>query len=87
MGAGPHEHFSCVMVENENRGNWRTLSDEERGKLRLLAAREFGGYASPEIEQAWLEEIKRREREFDEGKVKSIPYEEVMGELRERYCK
>ena len=64
------------------------LSDEERGKLlRLLAAREFGSYASPEIEQAWLEEIKRREREFNEGKVKSIPYEEVMGELRERYCK
>ena len=64
------------------------LSDEERGKLlRLLAVRESGGYASPEIEQAWLEEIKRREREFEEGKVTSIPYEEVMGELRERYCK
>ncbi len=64
------------------------LSEAEREKLvRILTMQTDTGFASPEIEQAWLEEIKRREREYNEGKVQSAPYEEVMGELRERYCK
>jgi len=38
------------------------LSDKEREKLlRLLVTRESHDDASPEIEQAWLEEIERRE--------------------------
>jgi len=63
------------------------LSDKERGKLmRLLVTREPQGYASPEIEQAWLEEIERRERDIAEGKSGWLPGDEVMRELRERYC-
>jgi len=63
------------------------LSDEERGKLmRLLVTRESHGYVSPEIEQAWLEEIKRRERDIAEGRSDWLPGDEVMRELRERYC-
>ena len=63
------------------------LSDEERGKLmQLLVIRESHGYASPEIEQAWLAEIKRRELDLVEGRSDWLPGDEVMRELRERYC-
>lgn len=62
------------------------LSDEEQEKLReLLEARCGGEFASPEIEQAWLEEAKRIDREVDEGRIELIPAEEVMRELRKRY--
>jgi len=64
------------------------LSAEEREELmRLLSMRANNGYASPEIEKAWMEEIERRERDLAEGRDKWIPGDEVMRELRERYPK
>jgi putative addiction module component (TIGR02574 family) len=33
----------------------------------------------------WLNEIERRSREFEEGKVKAIPWEEVKRELDRKY--
>jgi len=41
-------------------------------------------YADPEVEAAWRGEIERRLREYDEGKVKGIPSEEVFREARKR---
>ena len=38
-----------------------------------------------EIDAAWSEEIERRIREIDEGRVKLIPGEEVLAELRSRF--
>ena len=38
-----------------------------------------------EIDAAWSEEIERRIREVEEGKVKLIPGEEVLAELRSRF--
>ena len=38
-----------------------------------------------EIDAAWSEEIERRIREVDEGRVKLIPGEEVLAELRSRF--
>lgn len=62
------------------------LSDEEQLKLRdLLDTRCRGGFASPEIERAWLEEAKRIDREVDAGRIELIPAEEAMRELRKRY--
>ena len=51
----------------------------------LLDAGCTGGFASSEIEQAWLEEAKRVDREVDAGRMELIPAEEVMRELRKRY--
>lgn len=63
------------------------LTDEEREKLlRFLVSPPEGDFASPEIEQAWLEEAKRRDRAVADGKESLIPGEEVIRELRERYC-
>jgi len=63
-----------------------TLSDDERMKLlRLLTRPQDQGYASPEIEVAWQDEIEQREREIENGKSDWLPGAEVMAELGERY--
>jgi putative addiction module component (TIGR02574 family) len=38
-----------------------------------------------EIDAAWAEEIERRMRDIDEGRVKLIPGDEVLAELRSRF--
>jgi putative addiction module component (TIGR02574 family) len=38
-----------------------------------------------EIDAAWSEEIERRIRDIDEGRVKLIPGEEVLAALRSRF--
>lgn len=64
-----------------------TMSAEEREELvRLLTMQADSGWASPEIEQAWVEEIDRREKEIAEGKSQWVPGEAVMRELRDRFC-
>jgi len=64
------------------------LSAEEREELkRLLSMQADSGWASPEIEQAWMEEIERRERDYRAGKTKLIPGDEVLRRARERLRK
>ncbi len=65
-----------------------TLGKAEREELvRMLTAGQGQGYASPEIERAWQDEIERREREIAEGKSDWLPGSEVMTELGECYGK
>lgn len=65
-----------------------TLSDEERMKLlRLLTGAPGQGYASPELEAAWQDEIERREGEIADGKNDWLPGAEVMAELSARFGK
>jgi putative addiction module component (TIGR02574 family) len=60
------------------------LSEEERDELvRLLTMQADDGWGSPEIKQAWLEEIVRREKLYQEGKMKTIPAEEVLRRARQ----
>jgi putative addiction module component (TIGR02574 family) len=49
---------------------------------QLLAS--LDGPNQKEIDAAWAEEIERRIREIDEGKVETIDGEVVMRELRSR---
>ena len=64
------------------------LSEEERDELvRLLTMQTDSGWASPEIEQAWMEEIERRYREWKDGKVEGIPADEVFRRVRDRLAK
>ena len=37
-----------------------------------------------EVEAAWADEIKRRLDQIDKGEVQMIPWEEVIGSMRER---
>jgi hypothetical protein len=41
------------------------------------------GWASPEIKQAWMEEIERREQLHREGKNPDIPWEEARKNVLE----
>jgi putative addiction module component (TIGR02574 family) len=60
------------------------LPPEMRAMLadQLLAS--LDGPNQKEIDAAWAEEIERRIREIDEGKVETIDGEVVMRELRSR---
>ncbi len=61
-----------------------SLPEKERAELagRLLESLEPP--TDPEVEAAWSEEIERRVRQIDSGRVKTIPWEKVRAELLER---
>jgi putative addiction module component (TIGR02574 family) len=40
-----------------------------------------------EIDELWAQEAERRVKEIKSGKVKTIPAEEVFGEVKRRYNK
>ena len=62
------------------------LSEDEREELlQLLTIQRDSGFASPEIEKAWMEEIARREQLHAEGKMGSVTWEQLRHELSERY--
>jgi len=62
----------------------RQLSSGERDKLEILMGKdESSGWASPEIKQAWMEEIARREQLHREGKNPDIPWEEAREKVLE----
>ena len=60
------------------------LSEDEREELvRLLTNEPDSVWASPEIEQSWMEECDRREKAIAEGKMDLIPADEVFRAVRE----
>jgi putative addiction module component (TIGR02574 family) len=61
------------------------LSDEERAELFVRLEDAMRGFATPEIAEAWDEEIARRIKEIDEGTVETISAEEVHRRLGEKY--
>ena len=54
-----------------------TLPLEDREQLTAELCRSIEE-EQKEIEQLWLEEVKRRAQQHREGKAKTIPHEEVM---------
>jgi putative addiction module component (TIGR02574 family) len=60
------------------------LSEEEQRELAYqILDRVSGGFETPEIEKAWIEEIERRVEEINKGTMEMIPMEEVMKQARE----
>ena len=59
----------------------RSLPDAEKERLLRALLEELDGAPDPDADQAWLEEIQRRSREFDAGLVEAIPAEKVFGDL------
>lgn len=59
------------------------LSDDDR----LVLGSELMASVPPEpdYERAWTEEIARRLADYEAGRTKGIPAEEVFRKLRERY--
>lgn len=56
------------------------LSPEDREILTIELGLEMEK-VDPEIEKAWIEEAERRWQDFQSGKVKGIPAEEVFEEI------
>jgi len=59
------------------------LSEEEREELVwLLTATSDRGFASPEIEQSWVAEVRRRQRSRAQGKTGTVDGDEVFQQVR-----
>ncbi len=63
------------------------LDPDEREKLSDMFAAETEAqhFSSPEIEQAWMDEVRRRRKLHAEGKTHDVPSEKVFADLRRKY--
>jgi putative addiction module component (TIGR02574 family) len=59
----------------------RELSVSDKETLLRVLWEELDGPADVAVDAAWLEEVQRRSREIDEGRVHSVPAEEVYARL------
>lgn len=57
------------------------LSESERAELAGLLLESLETEPDADVEAAWAEEIERRVRDIDEGKVETVPWDEVRAEL------
>ena len=62
-------------------------ADEREQLVRLLIEQPAGSWATPEIEQAWMDEIERRVEAIDRGEAELIPAEKVFRRLDESFAK
>ena len=59
----------------------RALSAPEKEALLRLLWEELDGPPDPDVEAAWLEEVRRRGQEIDAGQVELVPAEQVFRKL------
>lgn len=62
----------------------QTLNTEEKAELIRVLIADLDGPADADVENAWLEEARKRHREIIEGKVQTVPGERVFENLRAR---
>ena len=55
--------------------------------VRLLTMKNDSLWASPEIEQSWMDECDRRVKAMDRGEMELIPADEVYRSIRERLAR
>jgi putative addiction module component (TIGR02574 family) len=66
----------------EIRQEIRALSTSDKEELLRSLWEELDGPPDPDVEAAWIEEVRRRDLELERGEVESIPAEEVFQRLR-----
>jgi putative addiction module component (TIGR02574 family) len=59
----------------------RALSTPEKEALLRVLWEELDGPADRDVDAAWLAEAQRRDQELDDGRVRSVPAEEVFDRL------
>ena len=62
----------------------RLLTAEQKAELLRSLIADLDSPDDDEVERAWLEEARRRQRELVEGKVKGVPGERVFENLGSR---
>jgi putative addiction module component (TIGR02574 family) len=60
-----------------------SLPAEDRADLAASLLESLDGAADPDVEAAWAEEVERRIRDVESGKVKLIPWSEARRRLRQ----
>ena len=65
----------------------RALSADDRMHLLRDLIADLDGGIDKDVEKAWLDEAERRYRELKEGKVESVPAEDVFARARARLNK
>mgnify|MGYP003445040902 FL=1 len=65
----------------------RSLSTAEKETLLRVLWEELDGPAYPDVEAAWLDEVRGRSDEIDSGTAKTTPSEQVFARLREQIKK
>jgi putative addiction module component (TIGR02574 family) len=65
----------------------RSLSDADKEALLRVLWEELDGPPDPDVESAWLDEVRRRSAELDSGAVRAIPADEVFARLRAEFYK
>jgi putative addiction module component (TIGR02574 family) len=60
------------------------LTDEERVDLADRLVSSVSDEYRADVDRAWAEEIERRAKEIDEGKVTLVPWDEVRDRLLKR---
>jgi putative addiction module component (TIGR02574 family) len=59
----------------------KELEDRDRAQLAGMLIETLETQLDPDVEATWAEEVERRVREVDSGKVKTIPWAQVRSEL------
>lgn len=62
----------------------RSLSPEDRADLIRALIGELDGPPDADVERAWVEEARRRQREIASGAVTGVPGRQVFNNLRRR---
>jgi putative addiction module component (TIGR02574 family) len=60
------------------------LSERDRAELAGLLLESLETEPDSGVEAAWAEEIERRVRDIESGKVETIPWEQVRAEMHAR---
>ena len=80
----PDESPARRTVEEIYQEAQKLSADERALLLAMLQQNDAPCLGTPNIDQAWIEEIRRRIRLLDEGKMKTVPMEEALQRAHDR---
>jgi putative addiction module component (TIGR02574 family) len=60
----------------------RELSDSDKEALLRQIWEELDGPADPDVDAAWLDEIRARSKEIQDGTVRAVPADEVFDRIQ-----
>jgi putative addiction module component (TIGR02574 family) len=60
----------------------QALSTSDKEQLLRTLLEQLDGPSDPNVDQAWLEEARRRDQELEDGHAQSIPADDVFKRLR-----
>lgn len=61
-----------------------TLPESERAEIAASLIHSLDPKPDEGVDEAWAEEIRRRIESIESGKVKLIPWEDVLAEMKQR---